>query len=398
MAARVAGGGSSVEWYLTRDGQVWGPVALEQLKNALAEGSARPTDLVWKPGMAEWVAASDVAVLQPRVASPSKRAVAAQPAPRNIDASPAATADTKRGREPKRGDAHSARSNFIFKHWRGEFPLAAAHWVFGVLLTAAVLAGLYLVADSSVLQQLGQRAIGSYTITLAVVLLLVSAWQIVGVWRSAHRHVQAGKRHNWAGLAKVSVLFCALQLAIGSYSILALMAEEPAKKETDGKVISLQPMRLLAGGTEIEITGELTYGARYELARLFSASSKIKRVRFNSARIAESEEIAALLMQHSVATYGAGDCIGGCAIAFLAGAPRYLAKDARLGFHTTRSGNTDHDRHRDNMLRTALRSHGLPTWFIEKALTAPRDKIWFPKPSDLVSGGVIHGSGSAPNG
>ncbi|MGO9110541.1 MAG: DUF4339 domain-containing protein, partial [Thermoguttaceae bacterium] len=48
------------QWYYSRQGQQCGPVTPEQLKQLAATGQLQSTDLVWKQGMAGWVAASEI--------------------------------------------------------------------------------------------------------------------------------------------------------------------------------------------------------------------------------------------------------------------------------------------------------------------------------------------------
>lgn len=53
------------EWYYSRDKQQLGPVTRSRLGDLAAAGDLRPGDLVWRDGMAEWVAASRVQGLIP---------------------------------------------------------------------------------------------------------------------------------------------------------------------------------------------------------------------------------------------------------------------------------------------------------------------------------------------
>src|SRR6516165_7164523 len=46
------------EWYYTTDGQQTGPVPVTALREMAANGSLKPTDLVWKEGMSQWAPAS----------------------------------------------------------------------------------------------------------------------------------------------------------------------------------------------------------------------------------------------------------------------------------------------------------------------------------------------------
>lgn len=54
------------EWHYLKDGQQVGPVSTERLKELAAAGGLKPADLVWRPGLAEWVAASRFKDLFPR--------------------------------------------------------------------------------------------------------------------------------------------------------------------------------------------------------------------------------------------------------------------------------------------------------------------------------------------
>jgi len=46
------------DYHYSRDGQSFGPVSVEQLRQLAAQGQISGTDLVWKEGMAEWVPAA----------------------------------------------------------------------------------------------------------------------------------------------------------------------------------------------------------------------------------------------------------------------------------------------------------------------------------------------------
>jgi hypothetical protein len=48
------------QWYYTDQGQRLGPVSPEQLKQLATSGRLRPSDMVWKQGMAQWVAANQI--------------------------------------------------------------------------------------------------------------------------------------------------------------------------------------------------------------------------------------------------------------------------------------------------------------------------------------------------
>jgi hypothetical protein len=70
---------SSNEWHYMRDDQQVGPISGAQLRQLANTGQLRPTDLVWKEGMAEWSPASRVKGLF-GVPNPATPAAAAAPA------------------------------------------------------------------------------------------------------------------------------------------------------------------------------------------------------------------------------------------------------------------------------------------------------------------------------
>ena len=66
------------EWFYARGNQQQGPVAVQALQDLLRTGQLQPNDLVWKQGMPNWVAASQVPELY---AQPGQPAAPAAPAP-----------------------------------------------------------------------------------------------------------------------------------------------------------------------------------------------------------------------------------------------------------------------------------------------------------------------------
>jgi uncharacterized membrane protein len=56
----MEGSGASVGWYLSRDGQQYGPVTDQQVRELLGRGQLLPTDYVWREGFGEWTMAQTV--------------------------------------------------------------------------------------------------------------------------------------------------------------------------------------------------------------------------------------------------------------------------------------------------------------------------------------------------
>ncbi|WP_144182845.1 hypothetical protein [Elioraea rosea] len=109
----------------------------------------------------------------------------------------------------------SGPGDYLATHWRGGFGLGFAYWINGVavglIVFAVTLAVGYLIQTRGI-------ALGITTIRLLIALiviggLVVTAWQAVGIWRSASAHVGRGGRQVWAILAKVAVVFGVLRTA-----------------------------------------------------------------------------------------------------------------------------------------------------------------------------------------
>jgi hypothetical protein len=52
-------------WYYTTEGKQQDPVTIKELRRLIGEGILKPTDMVWKDGMARWIRASSVKELFP---------------------------------------------------------------------------------------------------------------------------------------------------------------------------------------------------------------------------------------------------------------------------------------------------------------------------------------------
>ena len=110
----------AIEWYLARDGQQHGPINETELQKVIEFGFLKPTDLVWRQGMADWAPASTIL---PETAAPTPVAQASAPAPDvKASATPAAQASG-----PSPADRHAADA--VAPHVRLEAepsPVAAA--------------------------------------------------------------------------------------------------------------------------------------------------------------------------------------------------------------------------------------------------------------------------------
>ncbi len=76
---------NDIQWYIARDGKQHGPLTDIEMRTFVAHNYLRATDLIWRPGMPEWLAATNVfpAIFQPAAPQPSAAGMdpALQPTP-----------------------------------------------------------------------------------------------------------------------------------------------------------------------------------------------------------------------------------------------------------------------------------------------------------------------------
>lgn len=97
---------SDAVWYYAQNDQEKGPVTTAELRSLAASGKLKPVDLVWKDGMGDWTAASQIKGLLPEspVAPPAK---ANDSTPRSN--TPAARDSASRRRTPPAASPRDAR-------------------------------------------------------------------------------------------------------------------------------------------------------------------------------------------------------------------------------------------------------------------------------------------------
>src|SRR6202171_2751323 len=163
-------------WYLFDGARQLGPLSLSELKHFL-EVKSLPDVQVWREGLKEWAAPSDLPEFAP---------VGPPPIPTISEDGPGQGADDDVATKPHRFN------NFIARNWRGEFSLGTTYWLFGFL--GNLFAGVLAIAVMAAFQSDGgyePRAIFATILLVWVGIVTIALWQRVGVWRSADRHIKA---------------------------------------------------------------------------------------------------------------------------------------------------------------------------------------------------------------
>lgn len=285
------------------------------------------------------------------------------------------------------------QTNFIVKHWRGDYSLGISYWVFGSLLTVVVVAIATMIGSTSDSHDLGAESSGFIILTSYIFFIALTIWQLVGIWRSADKHHQRGGKRIWAGLAKVMVV-------LGLFSAVAEFSTQGIPLISEGTKLLVgiddtppHSIRLLRDGTELELAGGMPFGTTDAISKFLDAAPSIQVLHLNSqgGRMNEAFKLYKLIKAKNLITYTSTECASACSFAFLAGRERYISENGRLGFHSASIGESNGDivQELNYDIRQTLRTHGVPDSFINQALSTSPNDMWYPSANELLAANVI---------
>jgi hypothetical protein len=287
----------------------------------------------------------------------------------------------------------SRSRSYIARHWRGELSLPVSYWLNGIL--GAVAVGATVGATAYAINRQSDAQPMLWLLSLIATWMsaaLLALWQAVGVWRSATRYRQRGKRF-WGAAAKALVLLGVVQLAANFVMVgTAQMAGIYEIVSGDARV-GPHEFHILANGETLEFSGGITFGVTQEFERFLNAMAGVRNVRLNSTggRILEAQKMSDMIRSRDLATVVAVDCLSACTIVFLGGKERLMLAGARLGFHQPAfRGMTAADRRAaiaTEQLR--LQGFGLSSAFAARATSASPSGMWYPDKDELVRERVV---------
>ncbi len=376
---------ASSHWFVGRDGKQLGPYEFTALSRAASRAKLRPDDLVWSDGMAGWVRADALADLLPFF----PKAPSTAPAPPASPAAPAAESALKATELTASG---SKRSNYIARHWRGDFYLAHAYWVNNCLVGFLWFVAIAAISASGFSKSLGIRGSGWWALVVLVGSFAISVWAAVGVWHSAEHHVSRGGRPGWATTAKVVVALGLLRL-VGTTTEQAPIIQQSLLLASGHDTVRASQLRVINRATEVEVAGGLSFGTADALKTVLDATPTVRLVQLNNTGgwIDEGDKVGQLVDARKLATYTARECDSACLIVFMAGEERYIGSSGKLGFHEASIAGIGGEVAKDGTqtIREALARKGVPETFITRALSTPASSIWYPTTQELLDAHVI---------
>lgn len=288
--------------------------------------------------------------------------------------------------------------SYPFRHWRGELPLAVAWWVNGVALTALSV-GLDLYGGALGLQgAVDTRARFSLFLAGGVVsLLLMPAWQVIGIFRAADRHAARSGTMLAPRLTQAMTTLLTVLLAM---RFLIFAGESWAGARMAYGIGSGYTIALSHGGRMLEVRGAIVFGLAQDMRRALDANPRVRRIRLNSGGGAFSEAVKmrALILERGLDTDSTSNCSSACVSAYIAGRHRLLHRAAHLGFHLPRNpgfGRRGPVRPEYAQELAYFGRHGTPLWFRERWVATGRD-FWYPTPEQLEEAGIVQAFFGAP--
>lgn len=279
----------------------------------------------------------------------------------------------------------------IGRHWRGETGLAVAWWINVVGLTVL---GLVLESTAARLGLAGAiETRGAFTTLLAAglfLLLVLPAWQLIGLFRAADRHAAEVGTILAARAAQSGATVLAVLLAM---RFLVFAGEAWSGARVAYPLGSPNVVEATHGGRVLEVRGGIRFGLAEQVRVALEENPGVRRVRLTSGggSLSEARRIRELIVARGLDTDAVSLCASACVSAYIGGRHRLLRRSARLGFHLPRNPGFG--------LRGPLTAdyaaelawfgrRGVAPWFLERWVRSGRD-FWYPAPRQLRAAGVV---------
>ena len=280
------------------------------------------------------------------------------------------------------------KKSYIGRHWRGDLSLPVSYFVNGVIGGAVALI-IVTIASELLFAETGPWSLFIGLATIWASVIIISVWQMVGIWRSSDRHPSRGGSVFWATVAKVMVVIGIFQTGVVIVQNCIPQLQESWNILTGDKGVGSYQMRIINAGTEVEYIGGIPFGASEKLQALLDAAPMVQTIHLDShgGRISEAEKVREIISSHGLNTYISHECLSACTVAYLGGHERYLNTRASVGFHASSfPGIDDADMHAENLRIVAeAERRGTSRDFAKRAYLTPATDMWYPSIDEMIS-------------
>jgi len=400
-----------MNWFLWKDGNRVGPYSSTEVREliragqittahvACAEGSGAWKPLALIPEFSAAPAASAGGVPSTdsvrHVSLPQMSANSTCSSPSGVDGVtfPDPRTAPRSAEAPGPPPATTSSSFYAVRHWRGDLPLPVSYWVNGILISAVVYIAAALLSRAADFPS-APRFWSVLAILLWVTAGVGAVWQVVGVWRSAGRHVSKGGSGRWSRAARAAVVLGAAQLLFVFVTQALPQVAEYGRMAFGSDPINGYQLRLLRNGSELEVSGYIAFGLTDRVRTALDAHPGITLVHLNSdgGRVAEARKLRDLIASRDISTYTSTRCLSACVIPFLAGVRRLIAPGAKVGFHQYSFAGTTGAAVLEEMEtdKRYFELRGVSAAFVHQAFRTS-DVLWYPTADQMRAAGYITG-------
>lgn len=390
---------TATEWFYEEKGERKGPVSEGEIIQFIESSVITRGTCVWRQGFPEWLKIENT-VLRNHLDLSIPSQLDTVHREKNNQESEESRAGSNRPHSIHETDlpfatvAPKKKVGFISKHWRGDYSLGFSYWVIGALLTVVVTLVLTLIGETKLLGSLSPRISGGVIFCVYSFLILVTLWQLVGIWKSADFHKGRGGKSTWANLAKFGVVLGLLRFSGDMVSEGFPLMAQGIKLAISEEQIPAHEIRILRDGAELELAGGMPSGTTNDIRKFLDATPAIKVIHLNSSGgwLTEAYALHQLIKDRRLITYTSTSCTSACAIAFIGGSERYLGERGRIGFHSASIGSIDGETFKqiNDAVSKTLRDSGVPNSFIERAIRTSAKDMWYPTNKELLDAHVIN--------
>jgi hypothetical protein len=193
-------------------------------------------------------------------------------------------------------------------------------------------------------------------------------------------------------LSRTALLAASILIAIADQAVANDLPIVYEGAPPDAEFGAPYAIRVLPGGTEIEISGSFSWAVPQNFTAVLAGAPDVRAVRLESpgGYVQPALAVADIIRTRRLDTYVGRFCASACTLVFLGGQHRYLAPGARLGFHQAHAPNVAQARV-DPIMRQAYDAAGVPSSFIDHVLHTPSEALWFPSRDELQQAGITSG-------
>lgn len=353
-------------------------------RNGTWLGGKKVSSATWAPGKTLRIGDTDLSLCKEADLSDQETVVTRKPAA---------------GSKARAMPAMARASNFIARHWRGQYSLGRSIFI-NTLLLSLVLA----VVTANLTELVAADASPRSRIIFVTVTFLISfailIWQIVGDWRSlwGAKARGAGRRSRWPAAIFILLVTLGAPFSLFEYAITVSALRDIETGRTSGGESAFS---FSTNGNVLTFNGIVSWPIVADFERHLDADPNINVVVLNSpgGDTTAGRRVADLLRERQITTAVLESCASACTLIFAGGPHRVIGPTAELGFHATsvilmdammtRIMNSFTFRH-DALNADTYRRAGISEDFVQRAISTPSTDLWVPPHDVLVQAGVVH--------